>query len=302
MIPLTIPLHRIKGISDCNYNKGDLDSEQVKKLMNSYSSGDYDKIPPITLRRIENDTGEEMYDVISGQHRYEAMKRLYSNSGNNKFSRINAIVLDISDNEAYELSLKENHHRVNTSSFYRNIKTALDMYRKGRDLGAIVSFLEISHNHQLVKPERLREYILMFVNLNVKIREDVFNTFGRKNGISKENCKKYLIKISRNMQEEVFEKYRREKDSPKKEEILEYYRKFYPQVATFECEETKIRPLKENKPVLKNKPEYIAPLSLEIRRDDENIILKYGDTLHIPLSLKHEIIKQLKTLPDAISN
>lgn len=68
----TIEISRIIKVSDYNYNKDTFVDARIENLMKTYKEGV--PLPPITVRKCSEN--HENYEIVSGKHRFMAMKQL----------------------------------------------------------------------------------------------------------------------------------------------------------------------------------------------------------------------------------
>ncbi len=95
-----IPTDRIEPNS-YNARKG-IDPDALKELAQNIAT--FGVIHPVTVRRTESKDGRERYEVVCGERRFRACMTL-------NFATIPAIVRELTDEQAYDLSISENLQR-----------------------------------------------------------------------------------------------------------------------------------------------------------------------------------------------
>ena len=145
--PVLIELDRIDNpkFHDRTY----IDFESLEELKENIKQ--YGLIEPIVVR-----PKGDRYERIAGFRRLQAVKKLYEETKNDKWKKIQSIVLDVDDNTAIAIMLSENIHREDLSD-YDKVVSVLQLieYRLGMSESDIKKFFNKLTNKQsgLVKEE-----------------------------------------------------------------------------------------------------------------------------------------------------
>lgn len=217
MTTTLIHINQIDRISDSNHNKGNIDQNHVTRLVDSYMNGE--SIGAIIVRQYETRNRKIYYEVISGQHRYTAKKEYLSKMPLVR-PQIECIIRnDLTDAQAYELSVRENFHRLRISK-YNAMKTCTDLYKKGNSFNKIKEMTGIDD-------KTVSKYVYMYYFLHRSLHPYILDKKGKKDSLTFDLCRDHLINFDKEFQVEVFSGIK-DSDPKDHEAVLRDYERVYP--------------------------------------------------------------------------